>query len=335
MIIKIIPTKTPSRLKTVLQYIATDKGRIDNFKQQSIFHNVSGFNLESINEEIQSNYQRYARKRKDGNLALHVIVSMNPMDKDKLSLMRMDEIMNEFIDKAYREALVFATHHLDVSHFHSHAVVSSNRYMSNKSTRLSKSRLYEVQSQMIDFVNEWLGIEKPRFQSNWGKKLTNEATYYAHKRNPGIKLDKETLTLRVNDIFRRSNSSKEFFDLLDKEGYLSYNHKDRRMGIMYGSESRKMRFSRLGITDEHFKQLDMQNERLLELEDIQLTSPIQLDHYQREELIDQFGGPGPTNQSINFGELDEVIPNFAKADLEDRLTNTELIKKPVEFERII
>lgn len=281
MIIKAIGIKTNTSVKNVLNYIATDKGRIENYLNQGVFHNLNSTDLEDICQEFITNYDDYARKRSDGNRALHIMLSVNPLDRDKMSIEIMDDIVNHYLKTAYPSALAFGTHHKSQSHWHSHLLVSANELMSDKGTRLSKQQLKEVHMKMIDFLREkypelTIGIDT----KNWGKKLHSEREYYHKKRNPGIKLTKDELSQKVQDIFRISSNSQEFYHNLQSEGFEMYNYKDRVQGVYWGEENKKMRFSRLGLDFKKIEELDVQSQRLDELDDIR--SETQIDNREIE-----------------------------------------------------
>ncbi len=306
MIIKLIPVKTKARLASVINYIATDKGRIEDYKNQGVFHNVKSIRLMELQKEFEHNYDEYAGKRSNGNIAIHIIQSVSPLDKDKMNLEMMDDITSTFLNKAYPNALGFGTHHKEQSHWHSHVVVSANEFMSKTSTRLSKEKLFETHKFMLDYVHEKYPELKTTIDiSNWGKKLHNEKEYYMKKRNPDLKLTKEELQEKVQDIFRTCESSKQFYAVLEFDGFKTYTYKDNIQGIYFGDEEKKMRFSRLGIDKEQLTELDKQYERLQELE--KLNAPVKtisLDHYLYD-MNDVSGSPTGINPEIDK-EIDEV-----------------------------
>ncbi len=269
MIIKAVGVKTNTSVKNVLTYIATDKGRIENYLNEGVFHNLNSTDLEDISHEFITNYDNYARKRSNGNKALHIMLSVNPLDRDRMNIDIMDDIVNHYLKTAYPSALAFGTHHKSHSHWHSHLLVSANELMSERGTRLSKQQLKEVHMQMIDFLKEkhpelTIGIDT----QNWGRKLHSEREYYQKRRNPGIRLIKNELSQKVQDIFKVSSSSEEFYHNLTSEGFETYNFKDKVQGVYWATGNKKMRFSRLGLDFERIKELDVQDERLQELKKV-------------------------------------------------------------------
>lgn len=318
MIIKLVPIKTKAKLGNVINYIATDKGRIEDYKKQGVFHNVKSLELGALRKEFESNYDEYANKRSNGNIAMHIIQSVSPLDRDKMNLEMMDDITSTFLNKAYPNALGFGAHHKEQSHWHTHTIVSANELMSKQSTRLSKEKLFEVHKFMLDYIHEKYPELKTTIDiSNWGKRLQNEKTYYMKKRNPDFKLTKEEVQEKVQDLFRTCESSKQFFALLEFDGFKTYTYKENIQGIYFGVDEKKMRFSRLGIEKEQIAELDKQYERLQELE--KLNAPAKtmiLDHYTYD-MYDISGSPTGINADLeNENEL-EIADSQLETEFEE------------------
>lgn len=274
MIIKILPIKTYNAIANVVTYIATDKGRIEDHHRQGIFHNLIYTDLESITRQLQTNYADFARKRKDGNKARHVILSVNPLDRDKMTVEIMDDLVHTYIQKAFPNALAFGTHHQSEQHWHSHLIVSANELMSKEATRLSKEQLRMVHLEMLQHMREHhpsltIGID----EKAWGKKEFSERAYYKQKRNPELKLTREELSERVQDTFRLSENSDQFYENLRKAGFSTYNHKDKVQGVLWDSEGKKMRFARLGISLSMHDDLNIQHKRLNQLVELRSNRP--------------------------------------------------------------
>jgi hypothetical protein len=273
MIIKLIPVKRTGALGGIAKYIAQDKSRIEDYRHQSIFHNLLRTELPGMTQEFRENYNDFARQRQNGNVAMHVILSVSPLDRDKMTVEKMDDLVRTYIERAYPNALAFGAHHRSQEHWHSHLLVSANELASSKSTRLSKQQLREVQAHMLEHIREkhpelTVGVE----MKNWGRRLHSEKEYYKVKRNPDLKLTKDELGERVQGIFRVSESSKDFYRQLETAGFSTYLYKDRVQGIRFGEDSRKLRFARLGVEHENIAALDKQYERLQDLEAVRSSS---------------------------------------------------------------
>lgn len=337
MIIKLVPIKTKAKLSNVINYIATDKGRIEDYKNQGVFHNVKSLELSNMRKEFEVNYDDYANKRSNGNIAMHIIQSVSPLDKDTMTIEMMDDITSNFLNMAYPKALGFGTHHKEQSHWHTHTIVSANELMSKQSTRLSKEKLFEVHKSMLDYIHEKYPELKTNIDiSNWGKKMHNENDYYMKKRNPNFKLTKEEVQEKVQDIFRTCESSKQFYAVLEFDGFKTYTYKDNVYGILFGEDEKKLRFSRIGIDQEQIAELDKQYERLQELEKLNPgNKTMTLDHYTYD-LNDMRGNPDgqdPDNKTDEEIELEEAILNAEFAEIMNYAIEEQEVIKTGEIEK--
>lgn len=264
MIIKMLPVKRG--ISFVIRYIADGA---KDYRQQAIFHNLNSFQTEAIAKELHEHFELYGKKRKNQNLGLHVILSHSPLYKNKLDIEKMDDIASHFLKEVYPNAPAFAAHHLpdqESNHWHSHIFVSS-RDLAGRSTRISKHQLKDVHHKMLDYNQQKHGLAPQIDIKNYGRHLHSEREYYKRKRNPNLKLTKDDLTQKVQSIFITSESSKDFYQKVKKE-FKVYQYKGQDFGILHGEQNRKFRFSRLGIKPEQIKELDNDNSKLKELEQL-------------------------------------------------------------------
>lgn len=284
MIIKAVPIKAGGGgFGSTLTYIAKDKGRIADYRNQGIFHNLSSTHLHAILKEFSNNYEEYAKKRSNGNQALHTILSYSPLDRAKLTLEIMDSIAQHYLQTAYPNALAFGTHHLSESHLHSHLLISANEYMSDKSTRLSKADLKTIHQEMLEYMRTQhpelsIGINSEK----WGHKLHSEQEYFYDKRHPEAKHIKEVLAEKIQGIFRASETAQQFYQNVQQAGYQTYEHKDKTFGILT-EDNHKMRFERLGLDETQLAELDKQNTRLEELAEMRAEQ----EQTQEKELTEE------------------------------------------------
>lgn len=268
MIIKILPVKKKSHIDRLLTYISSDEIVKEDYLSRSIFHNLQSTDLDSIAQEFIENFEQF-RNPRIKNLGVHVILSISPLDRDKVSLEMMDDFAFTYLNKAFPSALSFGGHHFSKDHKHSHFLISSNELMSTKATSLRKHELYEIQEYMISYMHE----KYPELSTNinlnkWGNKLHSEREYYQEKRHPEIPLTRDELTQSIKDIFRVSESSADFYLKLKNEGFETYTHNDQVFGVYWGEEKKKMRFSRLELEPEMIASLDRQHDRLREIQNI-------------------------------------------------------------------
>lgn len=282
MIIKCIPIKSKTRLENLIGYITSDKGKIVDYTQHSIFHNMKNRSLEGIFEELEANHEQYSPKRSGHNIAMSGFISFHPKDRDVIDNEIMDDVTMKFLQTAYPDTLGFATTHTSDNR-HAHFIVSGNNFMSKTSTRLSNQRLLEVHKIMQEYTKQKIpGLTVSLDLSRWGKRLHSEKSYHMKKRNPDLQLTKEKLQEKVQDIFRYSKSSEQFYSLLQFEGFTTYQFRDLVQGIVFGDDGKKIRFSRLGIEQKQLAELDRQYTRLNELDNLGL------DYYATESMLEDF-----------------------------------------------
>ena len=272
MIIKVLLLKTTRSIDRVAHYIASDKGRIGNYRTHSYFQNTLSTDLDKVIAELSDNYTVYAKKRTRGTVARHIILSTSPLDRQHMTSEKMDDIVRKYIEMAFPEAIVFGTQHREQKHHHTHLLVSGNDLASSKTTRQSKANLKEVHLGLQRYIHEkYPELSHGIDSKNWGRKLHSEKAYHTRKRKE-VPLDKDTLAAHIQEVFRNSESSKDFQKQLERNGYKLYERNGHIQGIHWGGENKKMRFARLGIEPSHIQQLDKQNSRLRELEQIRANT---------------------------------------------------------------
>ncbi len=322
MIIKHVPVKRGTgTVGRVINYVAKDKGRIEDYRNQGVFHNLLSTDLESIEKEFEQNYEEYAVKRSNGNKAIHCILSLNPLDRKHASISMMDDLVRTYLDRAFPKALAFATHHMEQEHWHSHVLVSANKVMSKEGTRLSKQDLKDIHQYMLDYMQQkYPQLTQGVDMASWGKRLKSEKAYYQRKRHPETTLTKDILAENVQRVFRASQSSKDFHQRLAEAGYRTYLHKGEVKGVFWQHEDaqKKMRFSRLGIDDNARSALDKQNVRLQELETLRSNQSSARVHEPRQMPNLK---PGQNAQEKGAEDIAKDQPNQANALQQHHLQN--------------
>jgi hypothetical protein len=179
----------------------------------------------------------------------------------------MDDLMREYLTM-FPRAMAYGMQHTE-DKWHGHLVISGNDLYSKTSTRQSKEQLYQTHVHMLEHMQEncpqlEIGIDL----RNYGKRLHSEKAYYKEKRNPDLTLTRDELSKTVLGLFKLSENTKDFQHRLEDFGLKTYDHKGHLQGVHWGNENKKMRFSRLGISKELFQELNVQNDRLKELEQL-------------------------------------------------------------------
>lgn len=263
---------TSGSVGRVIKYITRPYGK--HYLPHAILHNLSKLRTLEIIKEFEQHFQEYGKTRRGGNELLHVILSLPPNVRQHVTEDIMREITEEFIDRAFPLAKVFAVIH-DAENMHAHLAVSANELMSDKSTRLSKAELYAVHKHMLKFVSRYPGLEPQYSMDTWGQRLTSgDKEYYARLRS-AEPLDKDTLKDMVHHVLAESQTPEEFYQKLNEAGHSTYERNGAPFGVRYlteDGEERKMRFSRLAGVQEGMKDLEeharLVDEQMQELEDL-------------------------------------------------------------------
>ena len=268
MIIKKIPIKTLGGVKRTIEYIASDKGKISDYHRQSVFQNILSTELEDMAEQFKQNFTRYSNVR-NKTVANHIILAYSPLDKDKLTIEKLDQLAEEYLSTAFPDAISFASHHM-ADHRHTHLLVSGNDYLEKQSTRQTKQVLKDVHLHMLDYMEKQHGLTIGINREAYGKRQFSEAEYYQKVRNPRTLLDKDELATSVQGLFRVSESIEHFKELLQEAGYSTYDRQGQLQGVygLFGGQEKRLRFGRLGIERSHLEELRQIQERMNEIEQL-------------------------------------------------------------------
>ena len=269
MIIKPISIKSNSLrvIQGVLDYVGTDKGLIKDDKH-ALYFNIHPNSREELAKEFKSNYDDFHHPQNRSPIR-HLIFSPNPASRPHMTYEIMDDLMREYLRQNFSKSLAYGQQHTG-DKWHGHIVLSGNDLCSQKSTRLSKRELHQAYFNLLKYMEEkYLQLEIGIDLENYGKRLgRSEELYYQQKRHPELKLSRDELSKTVSGLFKLSENSEDFRKRLQELGLRTYDHKGKLMGVFFGEENKKMRFSRLGISKELFQELDVQDERLKELEQL-------------------------------------------------------------------
>ena len=127
--------------------------RFENEAQISItlLHNITSKHLDT-DEIIQAfkENDKYRRKRKNGIVLYHDIISFHP--KSRTYLLKHQFILEDFatkyINKRAKNSLALMQVHTDKDHLHMHILISPNEKYTSKSTRISKSKFTQIRREL-------------------------------------------------------------------------------------------------------------------------------------------------------------------------------------------
>lgn len=253
-------------IEGVLNYVGTDRNRIKT-DEHALYFNIHPNSREELAKEFKRNYDDFATPQNRTPIR-HIIFSPNPASRPHMTHEIMDDLMREYLRQNFPNSMAYGQQHVE-GKWHGHIVLSGNDLCSQKSTRMSKKELHQAYFNLLKYMEEkYPQLEIGIDLENYGKRLHSEKEYYKRKRNPNLNLTRDELSKTVSGLFKLSENSKDFKKRLTDMGLKTYDYQGKLMGVFFGDDNRKMRFSRLGISKELFKELDKQDDRLKELEQL-------------------------------------------------------------------
>ena len=268
----------------LINYIDNDKGKSKNKEQTfSIFHNISHPNLKSAQEAFKIN-ETYRKKRKNGVVIYHEILSFHQKDNTSLDLLVLEDIAHKYIEIRGNNALCFAKPHLNDTNIHIHFAFSGTEYKCSRTLRMDNKTFKENRKAIEQYQMEHYPdlINSIVYHNSREKKRTKDKEYQTKKRT-GKNTDKEILTDVLKEHFNTAKSFDKFCTIIEKKGFELYKYRDKVNGIIYNN--RKYRFKTLGFGADLF--------------------------CERQQIIDEFKELQPGTKDISI-EKDENIPEQAK-----------------------
>ncbi|MCH8904458.1 MAG: relaxase/mobilization nuclease domain-containing protein [Bacteroidetes bacterium] len=260
MIIKSLTRKDES-YSQLIRYILQDAKDISEASKKSfvIRHHIKGDTLEDITKEFQENERYRINKRSNNSKIFHTIMSFSDKDRKNLTLEKMKNLTQSYIQLRSPNAMVLAVPHFeDKKNWHCHLIFSGVEYRTGKSIRISreefkktKVKIQAIQIERYPELTESL-VDHDRdtkdFRMTGYQKGTSEKT---------------ELKSILNTCYNEALSKVDFFRHLkayDLETYI-------RGGIITGVwfQGRKYRLKKFGITQEVLSQLDKEQGKLNDL----------------------------------------------------------------------
>jgi hypothetical protein len=242
-----------TNIEYLINYINNDKGVATENKQIfSVFHNICQPNLKNAIEAFKSN-DVYRKKRKQGVVFYHEILSFHNNDKEDLTIDKMENMAYKYIEVRGNNAICFAKPHLDKDNFHIHFCFSGTEYKSQKTLRMDNKTFKQVR----------LAIE--RYQMENFPELSNSIVYhkskektlnktkdkeYQQKKRTHKATDKDQVIDILKDHYNIAKSYDEFCHNLSENKFELYYYRDKVSGIFFNK--RKYRFNTLGFGADKF-----------------------------------------------------------------------------------
>lgn len=262
------------KFRYLANYILSDKGRSDENETFTIYHNLHKSDLNGVVQQFEENDQ-YRRKRKNGVVLFHEILSFSKENKQQLSLETLEDIAHKFIELRGKDALCLVKPHINNENVHMHFMFSANEFHSSKGLRLGNKEFRQIRmdmeqyqndhypelSQSIVYLNRW---QKSRLLEVDHAKVSDKE--YQVKRRTGKPSQKEVVSKKLQECYLDSTSRDDFFRRILEAGFELYTYRNKVNGILF--KGRKFRFRTLNITDNQMALLEKNAPRIEELKKI-------------------------------------------------------------------
>lgn len=237
-------------------------------------HNLKGNSIEAWVNQFQSNEKLRLRKRKDSVILTHEILSWHSDDAENVSLEKMQNMAEEYIQQRNPKGMYVAIPHFDKDHFHIHICASGIEYRTGKSLRLSKEKFQKLKKNIQEYQMEHFPeLNKSVVEHGKKSKLKANEKEYQLKLRTGRESEREQVSGILKTCFKQADSKESFLELLSDCGIKTYERSGKTTGVLFGKN--KFRFNRLGYTDEKFEQLNLMNRKQMELSDLRKSKQSQ------------------------------------------------------------
>ena len=275
----------------LLDYITKDTAVVEDEsgKPFLIKHNVKGTSLEGLEREFLQN-EALAHPRKGRNKLFHEVLSWHEKDSLNLDANKIEILAREYVRLRNENALYVGAIHEDKTHKHLHLCISGTEAFSGKGIRISKEDFAEIKKHLQSFELEKFGLVNSTVQHGKGEQERKSEREYQAEARTGKILRKEEIRHLLEKTYGESISKDEFISKLHEQGLETYDRNGKTSGI---DDSRHLRFSTLGFTEERFEVLDKRQEWLGDLEEMrggkieqEQQEPVNEEEVKAKELDD-------------------------------------------------
>jgi len=245
MIVKIL-TRKDGNFRQIIDYLYHDEGISMDY---SYLHNidVNPDNRKAIVEAFQNNDQ-FRKKRANGIRFYHEILSFSPEDTAVIlanpDLLR--DITQQYLNLRAPDGLAVARPHVEKKdHVHIHLVVSGNEKGSEKTQRLSKTKLNQIKTIIRQYQQEHFPQLQHSYQAEKIYDVPNRQTHptWQMEERGKIQDKKQQLKQLVLNALQEADSWTTLSRLLKAKDIAIYHRRGKIAGIFW--QQKKYRFSTL------------------------------------------------------------------------------------------
>jgi len=241
----------------------------DNKPKPILKHNLRSRTTKGWTKELDKNFELRMHKRYDNIRLHHTIISFSSKDKKQINLELLKDITKKYIELRGKDNIYLASSHHDKEHIHLHIVMSSTKFITGESNRISRQEFKELKLALDQYQKEKypeLIHSLPAHGKSQKLQLSNPEL---KQQDWEVKLSqKQQLLETIQTVYSRSKSLDNFLSELKSEGINSYS----RGGKVYGVEDefgKHYRFKTLGFDLKKLEELDRQaQEEVKQLQEI-------------------------------------------------------------------
>ncbi len=282
----------------------------DNKPKPILKHNLRSRTTKGWTKELDKNFESRLNKRKDNIRLHHTIISFSNKDKKQINPELLKDITKKYIELRGKDNIYLASSHHDKEHIHLHIVMSSTKFITGESNRISRQEFKDLKLALDQY-------QKEKYPELIHSLPAHGKSQKLQLSNPELKLQdwegklsqKQQLLETVQTVYSRSKSLDNFLSELKSEGYNTYS----RGGKVYGVEDesgKHYRFKTLGFDLKKLEELDRQAQeearQLQELASLRDTKSLEreqdLDGFEREIQEDNEDRNEDTESDDSEGE---------------------------------
>lgn len=262
MIIKSMARKEGSSFKASIDYFLRDAACDQN---HILHHNLLGRTRDEIVADFEEN-TKLLRKRKNGNVAYHEVVSIRSvpgMDREEQKR-KLIEIVIRYVKLRAPNCIVLAALHDDhEGHIHVHLLISANELGETKRHRLTKGQFRKIAIDMerrvlADYpeLKQVVAIEKEA-------KVKRSHKAGAMKARTGRLPKQEALAADLKSVFQSVNSIGELNRQMQRRR-LEFYQRGKIVGVINSKTGKRNRLPTLGIDEDYEamkKKLTVENQK--------------------------------------------------------------------------
>ena len=240
--------QNPSAMRAVINYCQQEYKTFDSRSKRQL---VSGINCDGANSYREFMATKRVYGKADGIFFYQYAQSFSPTEK--LTPEQAHEISTEFAEKAWPGQEVLVATHCDASHIHTHFVINSVSFESEKKLRQSSSTLRQLRA-LSDEICLAHGLSVLTPYENGGRRISNRE-YRARMRGNSWK---QKLAEDIDKSMEYSGSRDEFVRAMSILGYRMTWTDERKYLTFHCPNGRSCRDK--SLFDEKYLKNNIENE---------------------------------------------------------------------------